>query len=99
MKFLHRQKRLIIMSMICPFVPGCALGTLGPPPPIPPALFSIGTLWIMIGLLAVSIVFLWKNLNSTKITKTDDLTKILNDINKRLSSIEKEMDKLKRDNK
>ncbi len=84
--------KLLFIALMSSLFAGC---TLGPLPPVPPELFSIGMIWIIIGLLIVGILFLWKNLNSTKFTRTDDLIKLLNLINKRLTNIEKKVDRLK----
>ena len=86
----HLRKRiegspvLIILLLIT----GC---TPGPPPPIPPGLFSAGIGWIVVGLLIWGAILLWKNLNSTKTNKTDQLTDALNAINDRLTALEEKM--------
>ena len=80
---------LIIVLLIT----GC---TPGPPPPIPPGLFSAGIGWIVAGLLVWGAILLWKNVNSDKITKTDHLTDALNAINDRLTALEEKMNQSER---
>ncbi len=72
---------------------GCAPG---PPPPIPPGLFSAGIGWIVVGLLIWGAILLWKNPNSTKPNKTDQLTETLNAINERLTALEEKMNQLEK---
>ncbi len=83
---------LIILLLIT----GCAPGL---PPPIPPGLFSAGIGWIVVGLLIWGAILLWKNLNSTKTNKTDQLTDVLNAINDRLTALEEKINQLEKNKK
>ena len=83
---------LIILLLIT----GCAPGL---PPPIPPGLFSAGIGWIVVGLLIWGAILLWKNLNSTKTNKTDQLTDVLNAINERLTALEEKINQLEKNKK
>ncbi len=83
---------LIILLLIT----GCAPGL---PPPIPPGLFSAGIGWIVVGLLIWGAILLWKNLNSTKTNKTDQLTDVLNAINDRLTTLEEKINQLEKNKK
>ncbi len=95
-KYLCKRTKMFPVLIIALLIAGC---TPGPPPPIPPGLFRAGISWIVIGLLVWGAILLWKNLYSTKITKTDHLTDVLNDINDRLIALEKKMNQLKRGKK
>ena len=92
--YLRKGTQMLPILIIILFIAGCAPG---PPPPIPPGLFSAGISWIVVGLLVWGVILLWKNLNVTKITKTDHLTDALNAINDRLNALEEKMNQQERD--
>ncbi|RUM74159.1 MAG: hypothetical protein DSZ10_02110 [Sulfurovum sp.] len=96
--YRHLCKRTAVFPVliIVLFIAGCAPG---PPPPMPPGLFSAGIGWIMVGLLVWGVILLWKNLNSTKTTNMDHLTDALNAINDRLAALEQKMNQAERNKK
>jgi len=90
------MKRIIyligLMIMFLFLFSGCAPG---PPPPF---IGSIGIFlmgWILIGLVVLIIIALWKK-NDNKSEKSSYITDAINDINNRLKTLEKKIDKLNR---
>jgi outer membrane murein-binding lipoprotein Lpp len=94
-RYLCKETKWFLVLIIALFVAGCAPG----PPPIPPGLFGAGFGWLMVGLLVWGAILLWKNLNSTKTTKTDHLADALNAINERLTALEEKMEQSEKDKK
>jgi len=90
-KNFSKRIKKYIMLMVVFTVSSCAPG---PPPPIPPHLFSAGIGWIVIGLLIWFALLLCKNFNSSNLNKTEQLTDVLNSINKRLNDLEEKIKQL-----
>ncbi len=95
-RYLRKKAEWFPILIIVLLITGCAPG---PPPPIPPGLFSAGIGWILVGLLVWGAILLWKNFNSNKVTKTDYLIDALNAINDRLSALEKKINQSERNKK
>ncbi len=95
-RYLRNKAEWFPILIIVLLITGCAPG---PPPPIPPGLFSAGIGWILVGLLVWGAILLWKNFNSNKVSKTDHLADALNAINDRLSALEKKINQSEKNNK
>lgn len=82
---------------------GCMPGPPGPAGPLPPALggpMIMGLGWIILGIIALFSVFvILKNNYDKKPKDSENIMKILNDINDRLKKLEEDVEYLKKDDK
>ncbi len=85
-----------VVLLILAFIGGCAPG---PPPPVPPGLFSNLLSWILVALLVWICVLLWRNATKGPDKKTDHLADAMNQINERLSVLEEKIEQMKSNQK
>ncbi len=93
---IWKSARWMVLSIVA-FIGGCAPG---PPPPVPPGLFSNLFSWFLLALLVWICVLLWRN--STKgqdNNKADHLTDAMNQINERLTVLEEKIEQMKNSEK
>ncbi len=93
---LYKRARYFSLVMMVLAVTGCAPG---PPPPVPPGLFSACVGWMAAALLIWCAVLLWKNLSSNRKTRKDSMADALKAIDDRIAAVEKKMNRIEKSRK